>query len=87
MKKEKISEPIIDNKNNRLVFESIIDMNHKLDIERRYLISDISKCIARKDITDERLRHGKIVKRLMEYEKFIIRIHTDYKNDRMFNRF
>ena len=80
MSKEiKITEPVIDLKNNRVFYDSIIDLNHKLDSERSFLVSDIRKLIERKDITNESLRKGKVSKRLRQYEKFIIKVNEDYK--------
>tara|TARA_Y100001951_G_C11124983_1_gene174958 strand:- start:110 stop:376 length:267 start_codon:yes stop_codon:yes gene_type:complete len=81
-KEMKITEPIIDLKNNRVFYDSIIDLNHKLELEREYLIGDIQKLIERKDITNESLRKGKVSKRLRQYEKFIIKVDEDYRKHR-----
>ena len=75
----KTPDVIIDNKNNRTTYKTIIDLNHKLELEREYLIVDIQNLIKRKDITNEHLREGKVSKRLRQYEKFIINVSESYR--------
>ena len=75
----KTPDVIIDNKNNRTTYKTIIDLNHKLELEREYLIVDIQNLIKRKDITNEHLRKGKISNILRQYEKFIMNVSENYK--------